>query len=794
MPVAIEAGPAEAPGGAAKAVDDRHQRVLPVLPLNDVVLFPSMVAPLVVSTQRSMKLAEDISAGDRLFVAVLQREGDVPDDKVEPFQLHPVGCIARLIRMLRFPDDTLRLLVQGQHRCRLGAFEDTRDPYLKAAFQTLKGDTGNGLEIEALARNASQRFQDVITMSPSLPEELKVALFNIDDPAKLSDLIAANLTMPLGDRQGLLETASVRARLEKITVLLNREREVLRLGNEIQTRVSETFSKSQREYFLREQLKQIRTELGDNDQQSGDQQALRKRLDEAHLPEEARAVADKELGRLATIPSVSPEYGVIRTYLDWLVDMPWDRRTEDRLDLAAARRVLDADHYGLARIKDRILEFLAVLKLRRDLKGPILCFAGPPGVGKTSLGQSIAHALGRKFVRMSLGGVHDEAEIRGHRRTYIGALPGRILQGLRRAGTRNPVFMLDEIDKVGQDFRGDPSSALLEVLDPEQNHAFQDHYLDVSFDLSQVLFITTANILDTIPPALRDRMEVLEIAGYTLREKLHIARRHLVPKQVAAHGLKPSRVRFPEPAIEGMVTGYTREAGVRNLEREIASVCRKAARAVAGGRTERITVDATRLRAWLGPRRFEPESAEHHPPPGVATGLAWTPTGGDILFVEATVMPGKGRLVLTGLLGDVMKESAQAAVSLVRSRAEQIGLAPDFTEKNDLHIHVPAGAIPKDGPSAGLAIVTALVSLLTKRPVPPDLAMTGEITLRGRVMPVGGIKEKVLAAARAGIRKLLVPTKNADDLREVPADIRRTLSIRRVRDVDTALRWIFRGP
>ncbi|MBM4156618.1 MAG: endopeptidase La [Lentisphaerae bacterium] len=793
MPVAVEAGPAEEPTTVLGPVEDRNLRQLPVLPLNDVVLFPSMVAPLVINTQRSMKLAEDISAGDRLFIAVLQREGDVPDDKVVPSQLHPTGCIARLIRMLRFPDDTLRILVQGQHRCRLGAFEDGAVPYLRAAFTTLKDETGDGIAMEALARNASQRFQDVITLSPTLPEELKVALFNIDDPAKLSDLIAANLPMPLGDRQGLLETISVRGRLETITVLLNREREVLKLGNEIQTRVSATFSKSQREYFLREQLKQIRTELGESDQQSGDQQALRKRVEEARMPEEARAVAEKELGRLSTIPSVSPEYGVIRTYLDWLVDLPWHRRTDDRLDLAAARRVLDDDHYGLAKIKDRILEFLAVLKLRKNLKGPILCFAGPPGVGKTSLGQSIAHALGRKFVRMSLGGVHDEAEIRGHRRTYIGALPGRIVQGLRRAGTRNPVFMLDEIDKVGQDFRGDPSSALLEVLDPEQNHAFQDHYLDVSFDLSQVLFITTANILDTIPPPLRDRMEVLEIAGYTLREKLHIARRHLVPKQIVEHGLRPSMLRFPDAAVEGIVTGYTREAGVRNLEREIASICRKAARNVAGGRARRIAVDAARLRAWLGPRRFEPESAERHAPPGVSTGLAWTPTGGDILFVEATAMPGKGRIVLTGLLGDVMKESAQAAVSFVRSRAGQFGMAADYMEKNDLHIHVPAGAIPKDGPSAGLAIVTALVSMLTKRPVPPDLAMTGEITLRGRVMPVGGIKEKVLAAARAGIRRLLVPTKNGDDLREVPADIRKTLAVRRVRDIDTALHWIFPG-
>ncbi len=761
---------------------------LPVLPLSDIVLFPSMVAPLVVNTRRSMKLVEDIASGDHLFIAVLQKEAAVSDDQVEPAGLHEYGCVTRLLRTLKFPDDTLRILVQGQSRCRIADYEPG-GPYLRARCEILKDNVEGGLNMEALARTVSQRFQDVITLSPTLPEELKIALFNMEDAARLSDLVAANLAMTTSERQALLSEPSARVRLERLLVLLNREREVLKLGSEIQNRVNETFSKNQREYFLREQLRVIRKELGEQDRQQVEQDELRKRIEEAKMPDEVRQAAEKELGRLTVVPPASPEYGVIRTYLDWLVELPWMKATEDHLDLRAARKILDQDHYDLAKVKDRILEFLAVMKLKKDLKGPILCLVGPPGVGKTSLGQSIARALGRKFIRMSLGGVHDEAEIRGHRRTYIGALPGRIIQGLRRVGTRNPVFMLDEIDKLGQDFRGDPGAALLEVLDPEQNRAFADHYLDVPFDLSSVLFITTANVLDPVPPPLRDRMEVLELPGYTLGEKLQIARRYLVPKQIAAHGLRKDRVAFAPEALEKIVEDYTREAGVRNLEREIAHVCRKIARAVAEGRTAPVKVTPERLRGWLGPRRFENETAAAgRPMPGVATGLAWTPTGGDILFIEVTRMPGKGNLILTGSLGDVMKESARAALSYVRARCEAFGFPPDFCEKSDVHIHVPAGAIPKDGPSAGLAMALALVSRLTERPVAPGTAVTGEITLRGRVLPVGGIKEKVLAAARAGIECVILPVRNRDDLAEVPAEVLRKLKIRYVKTMDEALR------
>ncbi len=763
---------------------------LPVLPLGDLVLFPSMIAPLIVNTARSMLLVQEVAQGDRLFIAVLQRKPDVPDDQVGPEDLHPVGCLARLIKVLKFPDDTLRILVQGEARCRI--IECAQEGgFLRAACGGLKDQIAKDVETDALARSVSQRFQEVITLSPTLPEELKIALFNTEDPSKLADLVASNLNMLLVERQALLEELNVRRRLERLMAVLHREREVLRLSNEIQNRVSESFAKGQREFFLREQMKAIQRELGEAEPARSDIEDIRKKLDAAGLSEEARKAADKEIEHLSAVSPMSPEYGVIRTYLDWLAELPWSKMTEDRLDIAAARRVLNADHYDLARVKDRILEFLAVLKLKRNLKGPILCFVGPPGVGKTSLGRSIARALGREFIRLSLGGVRDEAEIRGHRRTYIGAMPGRILQGLRRAGTRNPVFMLDEVDKLGADFRGDPAAALLEVLDPEQNNSFSDHYLEVPFDLSRVLFITTANVLDTIPPPLRDRMETLELPGYTTREKLHIARHHLIPRQIAEHGLTPRDIVIPDATIEALIAGWTREAGVRNLERELANLCRKVARRVAEGKRSETTVEPERLRALLGPRKFEIETAEAALGAGIATGLAWTPTGGDILFIEASRMAGKGNLILTGSLGDVMKESAQAAVSYVRARADRWSLPPDFIEKTDLHIHVPSGSIPKDGPSAGLAISAALVSLVTNQPLPPDLAMTGEITLRGRVMPVGGIKEKILAAARAGIRRIILPARNRDDLSEVPRDIRRTLQFHFVRTVDDALRIAF---
>jgi ATP-dependent Lon protease len=767
--------------------------VLPVLPLNDVVLFPGMVAPLVVNTERSMRVVREVGESDRMFLAVHQRDGSIPDDKVEPAQLHTVGCLARMIRTLKFPDDTVRILVQGETRCRITGFEPGRAA-LRARFELMREEPDKTLETDALARTVSQRFQEIITLSPTLPEELKIALFNVEDSGRLADLVAFHLRMSNADRQALLEELRVRERLSALLVRLNREHQVLKLGSEIDSKVSATFTRNQREHFLREQIRTIRQELGDSESDPADQERFRKRLAAAHLSKEAEKVARKEMERLDLVPPMSPEYGVIQTYLDWLLELPWARETEDRLDLDRAKRVLDRDHYGMARVKDRILEYLAVLQLKRDLKGPILCFVGPPGVGKTSLGQSIAQALGRKFIRMSLGGVRDEAEIRGHRRTYIGAMPGRILQGLRRSQSRNPVFMLDEVDKIGMDFRGDPASALLEVLDPEQNFAFTDHYLDVPFDLSRVLFITTANMLDTIPPPLRDRMEVLELAGYTAREKLRIAERHLLRKQIAAHGLKKGQAVFMPPALERMISEYTREAGVRNLEREIARVCRKIARSVASGRRSPTRVTPERLRGWLGPRRYENELAERRLAPGVATGLAWTPTGGDLLFLEAARLPGKGRLILTGSLGEVMKESAQAAVSIARARGAAWGWNPETHETTDLHIHVPAGSIPKDGPSAGLALTAAVASLLTGVPLPEDVAMTGEITLRGRILPVGGVKEKVLAAARAGIRRVVLPARNRGDLSEIPADIRRSLAFTFVRDIDSALAGLLKLP
>jgi ATP-dependent Lon protease len=759
---------------------------LPVLPLNDVVLFPGMVAPLIVNTERSMRVVREVGESDRMFLAVLQRDGSIPDDKVEPEQMHAVGCVARLIRTLKFPDDTVRILVQGEARCRITGYAPAGTA-LRARFRLTRDIPEKSVEMDALARTVSQRFQDVITLSPTLPEELKIALFNVEDPGRLSDLVAFHLRLSPAERQQLLEELRIRERLSKLLAHLNREHQVLKLGSEIDSKVSATFTRHQREHFLREQIKTIQQELGDADPDPADKERFTKRLAAAHLSKEAETVARKEMERLSLVPQMSPEYGVIRTYLDWLLELPWARETEDQLDLVRARQVLDHDHYNMARVKDRILEYLAVLKLKRDLKGPILCFVGPPGVGKTSLGQSIAHALGRKFIRMSLGGVHDEAEIRGHRRTYIGSMPGRILQGLRRVQSRNPVFMLDEVDKIGMDFRGDPASALLEVLDPEQNFAFTDHYLDVPFDLSRVLFITTANMLDTIPPPLRDRMEILDLAGYTSREKLKIAQRHLLRKQIAAHGLKKDQAKFEPAALDRIITEYTREAGVRQLEREIARVCRKIARSVASGRRVPTRVTPERLRGWLGPRRYETELAERQLAPGVATGLAWTPTGGDLLFLEAARLPGKGRLILTGSLGEVMKESAQAAVSIARTRGAAWGWNPETHETTDLHIHVPAGSIPKDGPSAGLALVAAVASLLTGIPLPENVAMTGEITLRGRILPVGGIKEKVLAAARAGIRRIVLPARNRGDLSEIPADIRKKLVFTFVRDIDSAL-------
>ncbi len=770
-----------------KPVGDIFPPVLPVLPLGDVVVFPGMVAPLVINTQRSAKLIDEVAGGNRFFIAVLQRNRQAADDQVHLPDLHEHGCVTRLLKMLRFPDETVRVLVQGVTRCKING-EVPGTTFLKAEYKQLGEEAETSVQLAALGRQASQLFQEIITMSPTLPDELKIAVVNIDEPGRLSDLIAANLNLNLDERQALLVEDNPKARLKRLMPLLNREREVLRVGMEIQNQVSQTFSKSQRDFFLREQMKAIKKELGEQDQAQTDMGEIDEKINKARMPDEVKKAAMKERDRLAQIPSMSPEHGVIRTYLDLLCELPWAVTTEDHLDIPNARDILDHDHYGLKKVKDRILEYLAVLKLKKDMKGPILCLVGPPGVGKTSLGQSVARALGRKFIRMSLGGMRDEAEIRGHRRTYIGAMPGRIIQNIRKAGTRNPVFMLDEIDKVGADFRGDPSAALLEVLDPAQNNSFTDHYLDVPFDLSQVLFIATANVVDTIIDPLRDRMELLELPGYTQLEKLQIAQQYLVPKQIEAHGLKRNQIRIGNATIRRIISDFTREAGVRNLERELANVCRKVARGVAEGKTGMTTIKPGELHGYLGPVKFEAEVAEKKVEPGVVTGLAWTPTGGDILFIEATRMPGKGNLILTGSLGDVMKESARAALSYARAHSKEWKTDGKLGDDTDVHIHVPAGAIPKDGPSAGVAMLAAIYSLITDTRISPNIAMTGEITLRGRIMPIGGVKEKVLAAARAGIKKVLLPAKNEKNLEDVPEEVRKKMKFIFVDRAEDALR------
>ena len=757
---------------------------LPVLPMSDLVVFPHMVASLVISNASSIRLVDDVVAGSRLLALVLQRDAHVENPHKE--DLHEYGCVGRVLRMLKFPDDSVRVLVQGVQRVRVVKVE-REEPYIVARVAALKEEADASIEVSALASNAGKQFQKIISLSPAMPDELKVAALNTQDPGRLTDLIASNLNIALEERQRLLETNSVKSRLARLTDLLNRELEVLELGSEIQSKVATTLSKGQRDFFLREQLKQIQKELGEEGEHGLEIKELREKIDKARMPEEPKKVALRELERLAAIPSASAEYTVARSYLDWLVTLPWSHCTEDNLDIARARRVLDEDHFDLKRVKERILEYLSVRRLKPDMKGPILCFAGPPGVGKTSLGMSIARALGRKFVRLSLGGVRDEAEIRGHRRTYIGALPGRVLQGIRKAESANPVFMLDEIDKVGADFRGDPSAALLEVLDPQQNHSFSDHYLEVPFDLSKVMFITTANVLDTVIPALRDRMEVLELPGYTEEEKVNIATKYVLPRQLNEHGLKNGQLRFDRNALRTLVADYTREAGVRNMEREIASVCRKIARRIVEGDLKKFRVSKQALSELLGPAKFQAEVAERKGEPGVVTGVAWTSTGGDILFIEATRMAGKGSLLLTGSLGDVMKESGTAALSFVRSHCEQLGIDGGEFGKSDIHIHVPSGGIPKDGPSAGVAMAVALSSLMGNHVVRPDVAMTGEITLRGKVLAVGGVKEKVLAAARAGIRTMIMPERNRKDLADVPAEVRRSLKFVFVNHVGEAL-------
>jgi ATP-dependent Lon protease len=750
--------------------------ILPILGLSDIVIFPGMAVPLLVESAPSIRLVDDIVAGDRFVGLVLQKRAEV--ENPAPEDLWEFGCAGRVLRMLKFPDNTVRVLVEGLRRIRILSYE-VREPYLKARFEVVKDVAEDSIEMTALARNVREKFGEVIELSPALADQVKVAALNTEEAGKLSDLITANLNLNLEERQHLLENQVVKERLTRLLPLLGRELEVLKLGSKIQKEVTTSMSKSQRDYYLREQIRAIQRELGETDSGAAEVEGLREQIEKGNLPDEARQVALKELERLKQIPSAVAEYTVARNYLDWIVNLPWSKGTEDKLDLTEAERILNEQHYGLAKVKDRLVEFLAVMKLKQQIKGPILCLVGPPGVGKTSLGRSVADALGRKFIRIALGGTRDEAEIRGHRRTYVGALPGRILQSLRRAESNNPVMLLDELDKVGADFRGDPAAALLEVLDPQQNHTFTDHYLDLPFDLSRVLFITTANWLDPVHPALRDRLEVIELPSYTAEEKLQIARRHLVPRLLADHGLKPKLVRLPDATLRRVIRDYTREAGVRQLDRELAALARKAARQLVnrGRLLQPITIRARELENYLGPVRCIPDTAETIVECGIATGLAWTPTGGEILFIEATRMPGTGRLILTGSLGDVMKESAQTALSYLRSQVKHLDLEGIDFEKQDIHIHVPAGATPKDGPSAGLTLLAALASLLGQRRVRSDLAMTGEISLRGRVLPVGGIKEKALAAARSGFRQLVLPAQNRKDWVEVPPEVRERITV-----------------
>ncbi len=750
--------------------------VLPVLPLRDTVVFPDTMIPLTIGQERSIKLIDDVLAGDRLLALVTSRDSEI--ETPGPDLLHPVGTVGLAHKMIKLPDGTMRILVQGLQRVRIDEYE-SEDPYLVARTTKIDDVVVATKEAEALRASLLNVFSKIVALVPYLPEELEMAAANVEDAGPLAFLIASTMRIKAEDKQALLEESNVEKRMRALIGILTRELEVLELGSKIQSDVRSEIDKNQREYFLRQQLRAIQQELGETDDQEAEITELRQKVDELKLPEEADKAAHRELDRLANISPQSAEYPVIRTYLDWIITLPWNVNSDDNLDVAHAREILDRDHYDLEKVKDRILEFLAVRKLKADLHGPILCFVGPPGVGKTSLGHSIANAMGRKFERISVGGVRDEAEIRGHRRTYVGAMPGIIIRALRDAGTDHPRFMIDEIDKMGADWRGDPSSAMLEVLDPEQNVTFRDHYLDLPFDLSKVLFITTANQLEPVPGPLRDRMEIINLAGYTIEEKLHIARNYLVPRQIEANGLRPKQVTFRDDAIVEIIASYTHEAGVRNLEREIGSVCRKLAREVveaAHGSRKRFTVNLKRVHDLLGRPRITAEVKRRTSDPGVATGLAVTPVGGDILFIEATAMPGSGRLTVTGQLGDVMKESAMAAMSYVRTHSRELGLEDDYFAIHDIHIHVPAGAIPKDGPSAGVTMATAICSLVTGTPVSSDVAMTGEVTLTGQVLPIGGLKEKTLAAQRAGITTVIMPSRNVGDLEDVPEELRKGMT------------------
>jgi ATP-dependent Lon protease len=790
--VATEGGGQVVDIGPARGIP----RTLPVLPLRETVPFPDTLTPLAIGQERSVALVNDVLAGNRMLVMVASRDPEL--ETPGPSELYTVGVVGAVARMLKVPDGTLRILVQGAQRVRIDNWV-RETPYLVAEISERPDVVKESPELTALMRNVQETFTSIVEEVPYLPEELQLAVANIEDPSALSHLIAGSLRLKTEEKQELLEEIDVAKRLRRLVEILARELEVISIGTKIQTQVQSEIDKGQREYVLRQQLKAIQEELGEFDESTVEANELREQLAAIELPEEVRRQADRELKRLENLPPAAAEHGVIRTYLEWLASLPWDKATEDNLELVHARAVLDEDHYDIEQVKDRILEFLAVRKLKPDARGSILCFVGPPGVGKTSLGKSIARALGREFERISVGGMRDEAEIRGHRRTYIGAMPGTIIRALRDAGSNNPLFMIDEIDKMGSDWRGDPSSAMLEVLDPEQNSTFRDHYLDVPFDLSNVMFITTANTLDTVPGPLRDRMEVIQLAGYTEDEKLQIAKRYLVPRQIERNGLKKSWISIGDKALRAVIADYTREAGVRNLEREIGNICRKVARDVAernGRKPARTAISEERARELLGKRKFFSEAKRRTQQPGVATGLAWTPVGGDVLFVEATAMPGKGNLIITGQLGEVMKESASAALSYVRGHHHELapGLGDDWFAGHDIHLHVPAGAIPKDGPSAGITMATALVSLITGRPTRDDVAMTGEITLTGQVLPIGGLKEKALAAQRNGIGTVIAPALNEGDVEDIPEHLRARIAFIFVEEIGEVLEKALERP
>ncbi|MBD3868678.1 MAG: endopeptidase La [Acidobacteria bacterium] len=764
-----------------------------VLPLRNSVLFPHAIMPISVGRRKTLSLLDEVVRNNELIAVVSQR--NQADDDPDPSGMYRVGTLAKILKVVKLSGNNVNLIIQGLRRIRVDRFNNM-EPFVRAGVSPL-GEMvpagGEDVEVEALSRSMVNQFQTLLQTSTQISADLgeMVLSAGTGDPERLSDLASSVLSISVEEKIGLLERHNLKDRIQKLVKIITREVELQEISTKIQSQVADEVGKTQRQYYLREQMKAIQKELGEGDDKTAELEEIQKKIDECGMPEEARKAAEKEMDRLSKMPPQAAEYTVARTYLDWLVTIPWSNQTEDNLDVIHAKKVLDDEHFDLVKVKDRILEYLAVRALKKDLKGPILCLAGPPGVGKTSLGKSIANAMGRKFVRASLGGVRDEAEIRGHRRTYIGSLPGRIIQGMKRAGTRNPVFILDEIDKLGNDFRGDPSSALLEVLDPEQNNSFSDHYLEVPYDLSQVFFLCTANMLDTVPPALRDRMEVMTIPGYTEEEKLEIARSFLVSKQMEAHGLTDENIEFSVEGLRTVINDYTREAGVRNMDREIANVCRKVARRIVEGAEGKTLVDTEKVRDLLGSVKYFREVAEWTDRSGIATGLAWTQVGGEILFVECTKMKGKGKLIITGRLGDVMKESAMAAVSWIKANAESLGLDEDMFEVTDFHIHMPAGAVPKDGPSAGVTLTSALVSLLVDLPVSSDLAMTGEITLRGKVMPVGGIKEKIIAAKSAGIKRVILPEKNVKDLDDVSDSVRDALEFFPVREIDEVLDLAF---